>query len=95
MPLRLRTLTEFHLLSRPLRYDPYHMGKPRHKEVKSFAEDLELVDVGSRMRAGTNPGKRDKEMDQKQPLPWWKFRSQRGEISEYAEQRVNRCENAK
>lgn len=36
MPLRLRTLTEFHLLSCPLRYDPYHMGKPRHQVTTSY-----------------------------------------------------------
>lgn len=59
------------------------MRKPRHKEFKSFAQGPELVDVGSRMEAGTVPGKRDKEMDQKQPLPWWKSQSQREEMSEY------------
>ena len=40
MPLTLRTLTEFHLLSSPLRYDLHHMGKSRHKEVSSPSYQL-------------------------------------------------------
>lgn len=47
MPLRPRTLTEFHLLSHPLRYDPYHMGKPRHKvTTASTRESLNFQSRG-------------------------------------------------